>query len=44
MSITIVHDNYGKERVRLMKVARRGAQHEIQEVTVRIALEGEFTE
>jgi urate oxidase len=44
MSITIVHDNYGKERVRLMKVARRGATHEIQEVTVRIALEGDFTE
>lgn len=44
MSITIVHDNYGKERVRLMKVARQGETHEIQEVTVRIALEGDFTE
>ncbi len=44
MSITIVHDNYGKERVRLMKVARHGERHEIQELTVRIALEGNFTE
>jgi len=44
MSIQIAHDNYGKERVRLMKVARHGETHEIQELTVRIALEGDFTE
>ena len=44
MPITIAHDNYGKERVRLMKVARHGETHEVQEVTVRIALEGDFTE
>ncbi|MEJ7624767.1 MAG: factor-independent urate hydroxylase [Pyrinomonadaceae bacterium] len=44
MSITIVHDNYGKKRVRLMKVARHGDKQEIQEVTVSIALEGDFTE
>lgn len=43
MSITIVHDNYGKSRVRLMKVARRGTWHELQEITVNIAFEGEFT-
>lgn len=42
MAVTIVHDNYGKSRVRLMKVARRGALHEIQEITVKIAFEGEF--
>ena len=40
----IVHNNYGKSRVRLMKVARRGDWHEIQETTVKIAFEGEFTE
>jgi urate oxidase len=40
----IAHNNYGKSRVRLMKVARRGDWHEIQETTVRIAFEGEFTE
>jgi urate oxidase len=42
MAVTIVHDNYGKSRVRLMKVARRGALHEIQEITVKVAFEGEF--
>ena len=40
----IVHNNYGKSRVRLMKVARRGEWHELQETTVKIAFEGEFTE
>ncbi len=44
MSVKIVHNNYGKSRVRLMKVARHGALHEIQETTVRIAFEGEFTQ
>jgi len=44
MSVKIVHNNYGKSRVRLMKVARRGALHEIQETTVKIAFEGDFTE
>lgn len=44
MSIKIVHDNYGKSRVRLMKVERQGEFHKIQETTVKIALEGDFTE
>ncbi|CAN5432561.1 urate oxidase [soil metagenome] len=44
MPVTIVHDNYGKSRVRLMKVARRGAIHEIQNTTVKISLEGDFEE
>jgi urate oxidase len=42
--VKIIHNNYGKSRVRLMKVARRGDWHEIQETTVKIAFEGEFTE
>ena len=42
MSIKIVHDNYGKSRVRLMKVARDGARHELQNLTVNISLEGDF--
>jgi urate oxidase len=42
MAIRIVHDNYGKARVRLMKVARDRSRHEIQNLTVRIALEGDF--
>ncbi len=44
MSVKLVHNNYGKSRVRLLKVARHGGLHEIQETTVRIAFEGEFTE
>lgn len=44
MAIKIIHDNYGKARVRLLKVDRRGARHELQNVTVRIALEGDFDE
>jgi urate oxidase len=42
MSVKIVHDNYGKSRVRLLKVARNGDFHSIQETTVKIALEGDF--
>ena len=44
MSVKIVHDNYGKSRVRLLKVARKGEWHHIQETTVKIALEGDFDE
>ena len=43
MSVTMVHNNYGKSRVQLMKVARRGEFHELQNVTVKIAFEGNFT-
>ena len=42
MSINIIHDNYGKSRVRLMKVARSSDRHELQNLTVNIALEGDF--
>lgn len=42
MSIEIIHNNYGKSRVRLMKVARHGELHEIQEITVKITFEGDF--
>ena len=44
MSVKLVHNNYGKSHVRLMKVARRGELHELQNITVKIALEGHFTE
>ena len=40
---TIVHDTYGKSAVRLMKVDRSGPQHRVDDVTVSIRLEGEFT-
>ncbi len=42
MSVKILHDNYGKSRVRLLKVARNGARHELQNLTLAIALEGDF--
>lgn len=44
MSVKILHDNYGKSRVRLLKVARNGERHSIQETTIKIALEGDFEE
>jgi urate oxidase len=44
MSVKLIHNNYGKSRVRLMKVARRGDFHELQNLTVKIAFEGDFTE
>lgn len=42
MAAKIVQNNYGKSRVRLLKVDRREDRHEIQNVTVKIALEGDF--
>lgn len=46
MSVRLIQNNYGKSRVRLLKVARHsdesGAPHEIQEITVNIAFEGDF--
>ncbi|MEO7539573.1 MAG: urate oxidase, partial [Pyrinomonadaceae bacterium] len=42
MSVRIVEDNYGKSRVRLIKVARNGEHHELQNLTLNIALEGDF--
>jgi len=42
MTARIVHDNYGKSRVRLLKVDRRTERHEIQNLTINIALEGDF--
>ena len=38
----LIQNNYGKSRVRLMKVARRGDWHELQNITVKIAFEGDF--
>jgi urate oxidase len=44
MTVKLVHDNYGKSRVRLMKVKRKGDYHELQNINVKIALEGDFDE
>src|SRR5262245_8071271 len=37
-------NNYGKSRVRLVKVSRAGRRHTVSELTVDVALEGEFDE
>lgn len=44
MSVKLVQNNYGKARVRLMKVERKGDFHELQNINVKIALEGDFNE
>jgi urate oxidase len=44
MPVKLVQNNYGKARVRLLKVARGGERHELQNLTVRIAFEGDFTD
>ncbi len=42
MAVQLVSNNYGKARVRLMKVARHADIHELQNINVKIALEGDF--
>lgn len=42
MPIKILHDNYGKSRVRLIKVDRSNATHQLQNLTLNISLEGDF--
>ena len=44
MTVRLIHNNYGKARVRLMKIARQGEWHELQNLTVKIAFEGDFEE
>ena len=38
----LIHDTYGKGRVRVMRVAR-GARHEVRELSVEVMLEGGFS-
>jgi urate oxidase len=40
--VILAHDSYGKERVRLVKVARRADRHELRDFTVGIRFEGEY--
>ena len=39
---TLVSQNYGKARVRVLKVSRAGARHELKEAEVSVMLEGDF--
>ena len=38
----LLSQNYGKSRVRVLKVLKDGATHTIKELSVRVALEGDF--
>jgi urate oxidase len=42
MTIRLGENNYGKQRVRLLRVSRQENRHEIQELTIGIRLEGDF--
>src|SRR4051812_3857699 len=42
MTARLIQDNYGKSRVRLIKVDRSTQHHQIQNLTINIALEGDF--
>src|SRR6185295_7755931 len=43
MSVTLTDNNYGKQAVRLVTVRRRTDRHQLQDVTVGIRFEGDFT-
>lgn len=38
----LIHHQYGKARVRVLKVTRAGARHSIKELEVSVALQGDF--
>ena len=42
MSVILAQNNYGKSKVRLVRVARHGDCHDVQDITVNIAFEGDF--
>lgn len=42
MKIELIQSNYGKSRVRVVKVKRNGAYHEMKEFLVNVQLEGDF--
>ncbi|MGB7848033.1 MAG: urate oxidase [Candidatus Acidiferrum sp.] len=42
MAIRLGENNYGKQRVRLLRVTRRESRHDIKELTLGIRFEGDF--
>lgn len=42
MSVILAHSNYGKSCVRLVKVARYEDRHDLQDISVNVAFEGDF--
>lgn len=43
MSLVLSENQYGKSRVRLLKVERDGSRHEVKDLSLDIQLSGEFT-
>jgi urate oxidase len=42
VTAVLTHHSYGKSRIRLTKVIRRGDRHDVRELSIDIALEGDF--
>src|ERR1051325_5155264 len=42
MGVALASNSYGKSAVRMVKVVRKGQRHEIRDLTVDVAIEGEF--
>jgi urate oxidase len=42
MTIRLAENNYGKARVRVLRVARQQGRHDIREMTVQVSFEGDF--
>src|ERR1700676_1178578 len=42
MAIRLAANNYGKSRVRLLRVARQEGRHDIKELTLAVRFEGDF--
>ena len=42
MAIKLGKNNYGKARVRLLRVVRQDGRHDIRELTLGISFEGDF--
>jgi urate oxidase len=42
MGVKLARNNYGKSRVRLLRVTRREKQHEVKDLTLSIRFEGDF--
>jgi urate oxidase len=42
VTAVLTHHSYGKSRIRLTKVARRGAHHDVRELSIDVSLQGAF--
>jgi urate oxidase len=44
VTAVLTHHSYGKSRIRLTKVTRRAERHEVRELSIDIALDGDFAQ